>query len=208
MQRVFLYYVLFLSVFYAKEKKDLLWLFKQSNKGCITYDFEHSKNNVLNAFENGCQLESIAKEIQKNGFTFNPHNDTVLVCMQFVDDLVISCKSFFSKTYYSPPTEIDVFSSIGESHLRLMYDAIPFYYKKLQNDNGLYKKTDYLTQLMVNNDIDGFIPFYEEYGVLERDVTHECNSHHIRIEIKDGKICSVTNWIFLLEWFKYMDSEH
>lgn len=208
MQPLFLYLVIIFSFFHTREKKDFVWLFKQSDKACITYDFEHNTTKKHNAFENGCQLERIAKEIQENSFSFNPQNDTVLVCLQFVDDLVFSCKSFFSRKYYAPPTQIDAFSSKGELHLRLIYDTDDSMFRYNACDEfRLYEKTDYMTQLLLNNNIEGFIPFYTEYGLSEQDVTHTCSAHHIRIEIKDGRIQSVTDWVFLLDWFEYRDSD-
>lgn len=208
MKHLLFFYILFFSLFGGE---DVISLLNKVSKECVRYTFK--SNDVIQVEKERPYkkkvLKLIARELNKNGFTYNEKKDTVLICLDYADEIVTKAFSFLWFSYYvSCPVWIHAYSSMGEIHLSLVLNE-GNYVQKTCDDDLYFGKNDPLPGILKEGDIELFLKLYSRFFIQESITPLVCSSDRIRIIIEDGQIISATNWIYYLgpDYFNTIQEE-
>lgn len=129
---------------------------------------------------------------QLRNFSFNVDQDTIIVEISGEDYLMIPG----TITAYSSKEVVNI-EYIVEGDLFGEHTA---QYKETTYD-GSGDKYPYFYAIK-NNDLEAFNSFYNEYGIPSSEMLGIAPDKIYRIEIKNGKVQSVSKWIFMLDYLK------
>lgn len=181
---------------------DIYVLLKRANRMCVEYNFEKRQEIRGNKFfRDPAAVKLLADELEKGGFVYNNDKDTIVICLEYVDYLVSSSVSLYGDTtYFSLPSQIHAYSSRGESHLVLNESFA--YVNDVRHEDGPYGQRDPIPDILRGEKRKLMMDIYTKYGDFAFGASP---GNHIRIALKNGRIESVTNWIFLLNYNYWND---